>query len=127
MEEANHILTGILPNRYRVGISNEEDFVLQINQPRTSAEVEGVRMNYLTKWSTLRFQVLNVSIAMGVAGVAMPTQETQEFIAAGLTFDNNNKPVNVPLTREQQSSLLSEGLRASEEMQRTIGLRFEGF
>ena len=127
MEEANKALTGVIPGQYRVEITNEEDFILQINQPRMSREVQGVRMNYLTKWSTERFQVLNVAIPIGVAGVAMPPPQSQEFIAATVTFDNNNTPATVALTGGQQSSLLGDGLRASEEMQKATGLRIEGF
>lgn len=126
IEEANKMLMAVLPNQYRIGITNEEDFIFQINTPRMSSDVTNVKMNYVMKWNLDRFQVLNISIPMS-GGAAMSPPRPQEFIAASVTFDYNNVPVSSPLTREQQSSLLSEFLKASEEIQKAIGLNIEGF
>ena len=83
-------------------------------------------MNFLTKWSMDRFQVVNISFTPVVGSQSMPSQG-QSHIAASVVFDFNNVPVNVSLNGEQQSSLLLEGLTAAKGMQREFGLNVEGF
>jgi hypothetical protein len=129
-EEANSILTGTIPSQYRTQIAKEEDFVFQINRPRPSRAIEGVRMNHLVKWSVDRFQVVNIAIPVGAPAVIsgnMTSQQGQSYIAASVTFDNNNVPVDTPLDGNQQSSLLREALSAAEKTQRETDLGIEGF
>jgi hypothetical protein len=128
IEEANKGLTRVMPEQYRPRITDEEDFVFQINRPRTSAKVEQVRMNYVTKWSMDRFKVLNISIPTGPApgSTGIPLQRGRDFIAASVIIDNNNVP-GAMLDSKQQSLLLYEALTAAEGTQREIGLNIEGF
>jgi len=128
--EANKAVTEIIPDRYAVTVTNEEDFIFQINQPETSREINDIRMNFITKWSVERFQILTISIptggvAMG-AGMTSPSPQTETFIAASVLFDNNNIPGRA-LTGKEQSALLHEALDAAVGMQREIGLNIEGF
>lgn len=126
VEQANKILSEVTPDRYRTEITKEEDFIFQINLPRLSQEIETVKINYLTKWSSDRFQVLSIPINTSVSAAMTPV-EPREFNVASVTFDHNNVPVNEPFTREQQSSLLIECMGAAVDMQKTIGLNIEGF
>jgi hypothetical protein len=128
--EANKMLIGVMPERYRVGIVDEEDFIFQINRPAKSQNVEGVRANCLTKWSVDRFQVFNVAITMNAPVVdtrTMPSQQIRDFIASSVVFDFNNIPAQEALSGEQQSSFLLECLNKMKEMQREFGLKVEGF
>ena len=130
IQEANKLLTAVMPDQYRVRITDEEDFVFQINRPQASLGVEGVKMNYLVKWSVDRFQVFNFAIPTGASVTGSQSilpPPSHQFIAASVTFDHNNVPAASPLVGKQQSSLLSEGLRTSEEMQQSISLGIEGF
>jgi hypothetical protein len=130
IEEANKVLTTVMPEQYRPRIKDEEDFIFQINRPHTSREVEGVRINYVTKWSIDRFQMFNITINVNIPVIdsrGVPSQKGEEFIAASVVFDHNNVPVNFSLDGKQQSSLLLESLTAAKEMQREIGLNVEGF
>jgi hypothetical protein len=127
--EANEVLINALPERYRVRIKDEEDFVFQVNQPRMSRNVEGVKINYITKWSIERFQMFNISITVGAPVIDQRglTQKGPDFVTASVMFDHNNVPVNFSLDGKQQSALLVEDLTAAKEMQRDIGLNIEGF
>jgi hypothetical protein len=125
IEQANKLLIAVIPDLYRARITDEEDFIFQINRPRASHAVEGVRLNHITKWSMDRFQVLNLAVVADSRSILSP--ERKEFIAASVTFDSNNVPTSASLNRNEQSSLLRECLIASEQMQREIGVKVEGF
>ena len=128
--EANRVLTAVIPDQYGVRLTDEEDFIFQINRPYPSRSVEGIRMNFLTKWSVDRLQILTISLPVGGAATpvqpsASATPQTEQFIAASVYFDINNVPTETPL--RQPSSLLREALIAIAQMQQAIGLKIEGF
>jgi hypothetical protein len=122
LQAANAALTSIIPPEYRLRLSNEEDFVLQINLPYTSSEAANIRMNFLTKWSVDRFQIL--AIPVGGFGV-MPTPTVR--FASAVAFDINSVPDSqgTPLSGNQQSSLLREALIAVTREQKGIGLNVD--
>lgn len=128
--EANRTLTKVMPDQYRIKLTDEEDFIFQINRPRMSSKVGTVRMNFLTKWSMERLQILTMAIpASGIATSkesSFTPANVREFLAASVSFDNNNAPTSA-LTSSQQSSLLLEGLTAAAAMQRDLGLNIGGF
>lgn len=129
-EEANKAVTKIIPDRYDVTVTNEEDFMFQINKPETSREIKDVRMNFITRWSVERFQILTIPISTGDmamgAGMTSPSHQIETIIAASVLFDNNNIPGR-DLTGKERSALLHEALDAALGMQREIGLNIEGF
>jgi len=128
--EANKKLISIMPEQYRVRLTNEEEFALQINSPRPSLKFKDLRMNFISKWSVDRIQVLTISLPMGGApaaaqpGIGVP--RAHEFIAAGVSFDCNNVP-DKSLSADQQSALLFEGLTFATKAQYDYGLKVEGF
>jgi hypothetical protein len=131
--EANQAITVIIPSQYGVRITGEEDFVFQINRPYTSREVGTIKMNSLTKWSVDRLQVLTMAVPMGGAptpasvAATSVSRQTKEFIAASVTFDNNNVPTGTPIPSAQQSLLLYEALTLAAQTQQDIGLNIKGF
>jgi hypothetical protein len=126
--EANRELMAVIPKKYGLSITEEEDFVFQINRPRSSRDVKGVKMNSLTKWSADRVQIVSVSLPISavagpaMAGAAAVNPQSKEFIAASVLFDNNNIPGPTSLSSEQQSLLLRESIAANEEMQDNLGI-----
>jgi len=69
-------------------------------------------------------------MAMNVPGIPgqIPTQvlvapkiETKEYIAASVSYDNNNAPAATPLSRAHQSALLTEMLSGPSAVLRGIG------
>ena len=69
--EANKTITNVVPKKYGVKITDEEDFVFQINQRQTSKQVPGIKLNVLKKWSVERIQVFTLS--MPAPGVPSPS------------------------------------------------------
>ena len=133
--EANVALMSIVPTQYRIALGNEEEFILQVNRPRTSEQVEKLKMNFITKWSVENFQIISVSVS-GDAGTPLVAPQSSvpqvaQFIAASVAFDNNNVPVSPdkPLSSSQQASLLLEGLAGTATSLRegnlNIGKGFE--
>jgi hypothetical protein len=128
--EANGELLGVMPTEYRVRITDEEDFVFQVNRPRKSQKVDGPTINFLRKWNVDRFQVFNIAIAGGspvVDSRTLTPQQGQEFIGASVVFDFNTVPSNIALDSKERSSLLVECLTAAKEIQRDLGLNIMGF
>lgn len=131
--EANKALMSIVPEQYRIALSNEEEFILQINRPRMSEQVEKLKMNLITKWSVERFQLVSLLFSMGAAPIVVSQSsgapQVNEFIAASVSFDNNNVPVpaDKPLSSSQQSLLLLEGLAHTAISMREGRLNIKGF
>lgn len=129
--EANSLIAGVIPSIYGVRITNEEDFIFQVNRPYVSSEAQGIKMNSITKWSVDRLQILTIALPMGGSTVtpvpSSPRPQTEQFIAAVVNFDINSVPSETPLATGQSSSLLSEALGTASRAQRTIGLNVEGF
>jgi hypothetical protein len=131
--EANKTLASIMPEQYSLQLTDEHEFILQANRPRTSHEVKTVEMNFITKWSVDRLQVLRLSIPMTGGPIAMPIDLNSskirplEFIAASVMFDFNNAPRNDALTVTDQASLLLESLNTVVQYQLDMGLNVEGF
>ena len=111
--EANRMLTEIMPDKYRLALSDEEDFGLQVNRPYVSHTVPDIKMNAIAKWSIERLQVVAFAAPVRMAGVQtqprMPAPRIKEFMGASTAFENNNsKPTS--LSPDQQSSLLFEAM-----------------
>jgi hypothetical protein len=129
--EANRVLTAHIPEQYGVKITDEEDFIFQINRPYPSRSAEGVKTNFITKWSVDRLQILTFAVSAGGPTTSAQTpasgSQTAEFIAASVNFDINNVPAQTPLPNGQPAPLLREALIAVARMQQAIGLNVEGF
>jgi hypothetical protein len=132
-EEANSTLMTVIPDQYGIRITDEKDFIFQINRPYTSREVGEIKMNAVTKWSVDRLQVLTIAVPMSGTHLsasveaALPKPQTKEFIAASVSFDINNVPSENQLSGSQQTPLLREALTTVAQTQQDIGLNVEGF
>lgn len=125
--EANQVVIKTIPTRYRPKLEGEEDFIFQINPSRPSWVVPDLKMNFVVKWSTNRFQVLNMALP-GMNGPAeFSAPRVGEFIGASITFDNNNMPSTTPLSLVQQASLLRESIGACGAQALETGISLEGF
>jgi hypothetical protein len=129
--EANKELIGVIPHKYGVKVTDEEDFIFQINRPYTGEAIPEIKMNRITKWSVERLQVLSVSIPVGgmpeVAEMMLPFPQSATFHAASVHFDNNNIVSSRNLNGAEQAGLLHEALQGVEGMQREIGLDVGSF
>jgi hypothetical protein len=129
-EEANETLTKVIPSKYGVNVTNEEEFVFNINQPKMSMKLQDIKMNFVTKWSVDQIQFFSFPIPQGgialQAGMASLTSQSETFIVASVSFDNNNIPERV-LSVEEQRILLQEALESAIKKQQEIGLNIGGF
>ena len=128
--EANKVLVAIIPRQYGVRVTNEEDFIFQVNQPYTSLRAEGVKVNSITKWSVDRLQILTLALPANqpaTSSQAAGGSQATQFIAASVQFDINNVATGTPLPSGQPASLLNEALLEVSRMQFAMGLNIEGF
>ena len=130
--EANKLLLESMPTSYRMGVTDEEDFIFQVNKPLSLAEDGSIHMNSVTKWSADRIQVFNLPVSMGGPaswpfGQAPMSFTPTEFLIASVTFDHNNKPGHTPINSKQQVVLLTEGLNHAARVQREYGMNIVGF
>lgn len=130
--EANKAVTAVLPVEYGVTLSEEEDFIFQVNQPRVIASVDNVRMNYIMKWSVERIQVMIIALpAAGMSlqgGVNIGGSRVTEFIAPNLVFDISTSPTKTfSFSGAQQSALLLGALTYVSQKQKELGLNISGF
>jgi hypothetical protein len=121
--DANVLLSSSLPKKYALKLSDEEDFILQVNHIKPVADL---RMNLITKWAAERLQVLSLQVGPSGAQAAAMSQLVSEHIVATVTFDNSNI-ATVPLSKDQLSAILDETLREISEEQREANLELEGF
>jgi hypothetical protein len=127
--EANKLLMTVIPDQIRPQLTSEEDFILQINRPRRSGSVDGVKMNHVIKWSMDRFQVFNLPLPTGgtvIGPGSMAFPQRQEFIAASVVFDVNNVAGSLLLNGQQQVALMREILVWIRQTQGELGLTIEG-
>jgi hypothetical protein len=122
--EANVFLSSSIPNQYKVALEDEEDFILQINRPR---QIDDIKMNYITKWSADRLQVMSLQVVppQGQAASALG-QLVSEYILANVTFDNSSAPAAL-LPNDRLHSVLEATLQSMSEQQREANLDLEGF
>jgi hypothetical protein len=129
--EANAALTASIPKQYGIKVTDEEDFVFQVNRPYTSRSTGGIKTNFITKWSVDRLQIMTLAVQVGGPATSAQTpasgSQTAQFIAASLNFDVNNVQTASPLPNGQPASMLREALTAVAQMQQAVGLNIEGF
>src|SRR5208337_4113147 len=103
-ETANRLIMSALPERYRLALSNEADFILQINHPQTSGVVDNLQLNLIDKWAVERFRIISMGASMGPPGI-------KESLVATVLFDYNNIPEPAVLSPDEQSKLLLEAFQ----------------
>ena len=129
--EANKTITNVVPKKYGVKITDEEDFVFQINQRQTSKQVPGIKLNVLKKWSVERIQVFTLSMpAPGVPmqPIAIAPQNVKIFISPTVVLDNSTPAEQISsFNTTQQSALLMDAFSLASEIQKELGLNIRGF
>jgi len=126
-EEANRNVVDILPDRFRLRLESEEDFMLQVNEPASVATVVGARMNIITKWSVERFQLITFQLpSAGIFAGGQFSSNPEETLAASVSFDNNSVPSNTPISSHHQFLLLEGGFRDAIKKQSNFGLNVDG-
>jgi hypothetical protein len=110
-EEVNKILLASMPQAYRMGVTNEEDVVFQVNRPVRLSNIDNILVNIVTKWNAEQ-----INIILG-----------SRVIAASVTFDHNNVPSTTPISSDKQAALLTEGLSKVANLRRDYDMNIAGF
>jgi len=102
-------LTGLLRS-IRPNLDGASDFSYQVNRPRPSVTLPGVRINRLSRWSTAALTGLRLSILSVQSAASQATQHrTKAIYATRVELDLNTpadraetlpKPNRLPLLRE---------------------------
>jgi hypothetical protein len=125
--EANKTLMQIIPEQYRMRLTDEEEFVFRINRIRASGKLPDQKMNFLVTWSVERYQQVALSVLMAVNPmVAQPNVTSQRqgeaILAVTVLLDSNNVPASTRLSSHEQSTLLLEGFHAIANARNEMGL-----
>jgi hypothetical protein len=123
--EANQDMSSVLPAGYRLRLSDEEDFVLQINRPRQGKKI---KMNYVTKWAVEKTQILTF-LNVGAAATAGSSLEqfVTEFVLASISIDNSSIPSTTLLSKEDIPTILAEALDGISQGLAESTIKIEGF
>lgn len=120
---ANKALLATIPAQFSVKITDEEDFIFQINRPYASRPVADVRMNSIVKWSVEKIQMMAIMTDSPQAGIQ---PRTSEFITASITIDVNNKPRNGPFSAPEQVTILNEAIEVAERIRAEARIPING-
>ena len=102
IKSAYRILAPFLPNVTTPG-EEASDFQYQINRPRQSRSIEGLRVNRLTKWSAMPSGTISVTIVPG----ARPELTTGSLLfASRLELDMNTSPESKNIIPQDQTNAL---------------------
>jgi len=124
-KEANVALVGTIPRYDFSKIGDEEDFVFQLNEPRTIDELAGMRMNFITKWSVERFQMFVSPINL-VGFAPTSTQSIKEFIVPSVSIDINSAPTGPLIAPRDRSVLLRSAIEGVYDRLRSSKIILHG-
>jgi len=92
------------------------DFFYQINRPRASTAVEGLRINRLSKWSVMLFQPVTISVSPDVPAIAMPSGSAESACRLELDVNTVPSPRSHVLPDGKRLEIFEELLRLGEEI-----------
>jgi hypothetical protein len=128
--EGNQFIRETLPPTYSVPLQDEEDFVLQLNRPSAAANDSSMRLNYITKWSVDRLQVLTFLAAQNspIAGqFTAGAPVISNKLAATIALDNSSPAQNSQIDDNQIGTLLSLTFNHFNKQLKECNVSLEGF
>ncbi len=127
----NKIISNVVSDKYGVKITDEEDFIFQVNRPQTSKKVPEIKLNVITKWSVDRIQVFTVSVpalGMPMQPIASAPQNVKIFIAPTVVIDVSSlAEQTTPFDTAQETALLMDAFAIASDVQKEVGLHITGF
>ena len=128
--EGNEIIRETLPATFSVPLQDEEDFILQINRPSAAANDSSIRLNFITKWSVDRVQVLTFLAAQNLPIAGQFTTGAPVIsnkLAATIAFDNSSPSQNSQIDDNQIGVLLSLTFTHINKQLKDCNISLEGF
>lgn len=105
---ANKLICQTFWEDRKFALTDEEDFVFQLNRPEKDSADPALKLNFITKWSVERVQILTFigqagGVGSGIAGTPIVSEKFMPTIA----LDNSNVPAQRPLTNDEVQRVLS--------------------
>jgi hypothetical protein len=122
-QQANQILSEGMWQHLKVPLKDEEDFVMQINRTRADASI---KLNFITKWSVERVQVLTFEMSPGGQG-PVNTPRVVEKIIPTISLDNSNVPLQKPLDQNETGRVLSQVFEGMTAQLKECRVSLKGF
>jgi hypothetical protein len=94
--EANRRLASAAWRGRQLELGDEEDFILQFNRPRQDTSDTTVKLNFITKWSVERVQLLTFLSQFPAAAGTSQAPLVVEKIVPTIAFDNSNVALQKP-------------------------------
>jgi hypothetical protein len=121
--EANGFLMAVMPEPYRLKLTDEEEVIVQVNRP-----VRGdPSMNFITKWSVERLQFYSIALDATSGQPSSTNRLIKEHLTAAVSFDNSNNIMPRFLTKKEQANVLNASLQGISSGIRENNLAIEGF
>lgn len=115
---ANEVLSAAMWENKKAVLGDEEDFILQLNRPRLDGADASLKLNYITRWSVER---LNLMTFLGAAPIFV------EKIMPTIVLDNSNMPLQKPFAVGQAKKVLSELFKEMPSQLKQCNISFKGF
>jgi hypothetical protein len=121
--ESNKALLAVIPKKYQTKLTDEEDFILQVNRPRASKAREALRLNFINKWSADRFTLMRLQIS--AQSPSTTTLHPDDFFMASVVFDYNTATGESKFDPNEQPAILRECFAEVKAAQAEFGLASE--
>jgi hypothetical protein len=100
----------------KVDATGSSDLVYQINRPRVSKAIDGMRVNRICKWSVRGFRQLSAGLVISEAS-SPDVAVGPEFHTCRLEFDlNSDAARKTEFTGDQAMALLDEFVAMADEI-----------
>jgi hypothetical protein len=110
-----NLLKDLIPSVREVDGRNTSDFLYQINRPLDSLVVPGLKLNRLTKWGYLRFQLAQLTLGISETSIIESTPVRFENFVSLETDDNTDAERENALKTEDLGAIYDELARMAWE------------
>jgi hypothetical protein len=124
--QANQIISGAMWQHKKISLEDEEDFVLQINRPRPDATDPSIKLNFLTKWSVERLQMMEFLSSVGGQNLSSAPIVTDKIFPI-IALDNSNMPLKKPFDHNEIGRVLLELFREMSAQLKECNVSIKGF
>jgi hypothetical protein len=117
--QANEIISRTIWDGLKVTLSDEEDFLLQINRKQPDTAQASSKLNFITKWSVERLQIMTFTSSAPLV---------MEKIMPAITFDNSsNVALQKPFATGEIKPMLSQLFDSLPTQIKQCRISIEGF
>jgi hypothetical protein len=126
--DANKALSGAMWEDKKVSLSDEEEFLLQINPTRSDSKDPTLKLNFITKWAVERVQLMTFfnQVSAGNPGMANAPVVIEKIVPS-IALDNSNMPLQKPFADSEITRVLLELFREMPSQLKRCNISIKGF